>query len=302
MAYSCNYPILHPLSVPGGGFTNYTISFGRKDIYTGRVYSKEEGGGTVQVDISPVCREYLDTNYEALLGAVPGPISGAVPDNTDKGTTCVGTFTVGGSSYVVKYDYNTDFLSTVPDSGSLNDPFCTDVDGRQYIPNCTYSPTGFNIAATTNQSASPGTKLTVGGVTYTVVQPCQNRFVLYYVNKKGGLDAVLCKGRYVQNWSPERTDARLWNDRGNRLDFEQTRVFQRIDRQVTLNTGLINTDLAEKIDNLIYSPKVFIHDLDADTITSCLITDSSYSAKRRRYEQVVQYEFQIKESQQQQRK
>lgn len=144
-----------------------------------------------------------------------------------------------------------------------------------------------------------GNPVVVRTDTYTVVEPCPNNFVLYYVNKYGGLDSLLCRGKYVESWNPAQTDVRIYKDRTNRQESEQKRIFQEITHQWQLNTGFLKWENMKKIDHIIYSPKVFLHDLNADTITSVMITDTQYGMKYRLNGDKPFYTINVAESQKQ---
>lgn len=326
MAYSAHYPVMHNLTVPGGSYAEYTIEYKGNTIYKGRVYARSEATETIEIDIAPVCREFLDTNYSALLGSVPTPISAEVPTD-ERNRDTIGTFSVDGTSYPIKYDYNTDYILDVGTSGNLNDPITEEVDRRQYIPISAFNLSGatpvtwvigeststqtatsqnINLMAQNIRSVEPGTEITATnfGAThkFKVVHECRNRYAVYYVNKMGGLDALLCSGKNSKGWNQDRTDARLYTDRRNRLNFENTRIYQEIDELYNLTTPYLSDEQAEKIDHLINSPKVFVHDLDTDDITACLVNTSSFETRSRRYDGLVYYNFQLVRSQPELRK
>lgn len=322
MAYSAHYPVIHNLTVPGDSYADYEIQYKGETIYKGRIYARGESAETVEINIARTCRNFLDTNYSALLASVPTPISAEVPTD-DRNRDTIGTFSVNGASYVIKYDYNTDYILDVGTSGNLNDPITEEVDRRQYIPISAFNQSGgatpvtwvigeststqtassqnINLMAQNIRSVEPGTEITATsfGVIhkFKVVNECRNRYVLYYVNKMGGLDALLCSGRRSGSWNSDRTDVKLYTDRRNRLNFENTRLYQEIDEMYNLTTPYLSDEQAEKIDNLIYSTKVFIHDLETDAITACLVNTNGFETKVRRYDGLVYYNFQVVRSQ-----
>lgn len=324
MLYNVCYPIEFTLQSDGQDYKDYLISIGSDNIFSGRIYFRSD---SETIDISEVCREYMSVRYEDITYFQTGIQT--LP--TYEKTNSVITFTVSSGStsinYNVIYNYNTDYILESPDSGILNNPLCFEVDERQLlflsghgaIP-YSYSVSGGssgNAIGTGNSiqlyqvnlnnlSLTDGQIITMTstGVSYQykVINSCSNRFCIYYVNKAGGLDFMLCSGRDTENWNPARIDAKLFDDRKNRLYFQQTRIYQEIDKQYELNTGLLNYGYGLDIDELINSPKCFIHDLDNSTITSCLITDTSYRIKQLPYDTLIQYTFNVKESQKQIRK
>lgn len=329
MIYSCNYPVIHELNITGiNELIDYTVSFGGKPVYNGRVHPFEDSG-TVEIDISEICRNFLEPLYENIINFSGATDLSEVPQ-TDKLTT-IGDFIVssdnnpdGDATYKVAYDYNTDYISELPDSDTLNAFIAYKVDPRQRLYLTAYSNAAMNFTLNINGeqadtktitsgvfanygvnlnqfSLNKGDRVSFGTVRdFEVIAPCQNRFALYYVNKYGGLDSLLFTGRAIEGYNATDTDVKLYNDRLDRRDWEQKRIYREIDKTYQLNTGfIIRRDDSRLIDHLFNSPKVWIHDLEADTITSCLITDRAIQVAEYRYDGLVNYTINVKESQQQ---
>lgn len=328
MIYSCAYPINHTLQALDTEPIEYIILLNNVEIYVGRVYPSGNTS-TVIVDISEVCRQYLEAYYENI--AFGDIISEDVPVINGKAT--IWTFTVQSDSnlteddyeYTVMYNYNTDYQSQFEDQGNLNEPVLLEADPRQYLFIGGYNVGGANSYSyqvnyeagqssdiTSNLYQLFGVNLNPLGLAvgdrviliqnetsfeYKVVTPCRNRFAVYYVNKNGGFDALLCEGKAIESFNPTRTDIKAFNDRLNRRDFEKTRIYSDIQKRYTLNTGLLTDEGAKRIDHLIYTPKAFIHDLESGTITSCIVESSSFTVKNFRNDRLVQYTFEISESQ-----
>lgn len=330
MVYSCNYPIWVTFDISDNASVSYNIQVNGNSVYNGTISAFDTSITSVRIDISNICREYLETFYEDIIqndfsNTVIVPVHGNVG-------TSINVIVYGNEpdipvfSGTVVYDYNTDYISELNDVRYLNNPITGFVDVRQKIPvsassvnssgNFEYYRNGTLISSpaipTTTQhtlywvdverlGVQVGDTLRFGIAggeysEYTVVESCPHRFVLYYVNKAGGLDAILCGGRYIESWNPDRTDVRIYADRGNRTSFGQKRINAEIDHQWQLNTLFIKKENLDKIDELIYSPKVFIHDLDKDTITSCIITDTQYQVKYTPRYDVPFYTINVKES------
>lgn len=335
--YSCNYPVWHSFDATDNQQITYYIYIGNTQIYTGQVLPYDTSSTTLQIDISEICNEYLDTFYENI--EVNGITSGQLASNGL--ISSIVTFTVRSDSnagdvvgedvsYNIAYDYNTDYTNIIGDKRLLNDPIDNKVDPRQIL-----FITGYNIVDATQQytyqigqtsdsisiTSGENTKFQYVGIplseevltkgtqitltmdgfdpySYIVTEPCKNKYVLYYVNKFGGFDSLLMSGKQIESWNPDTTSVRLYNDRGNRRDWEQKKIHIDIDHLFELNTGLLTNEGAAKIDHLIYSPKVLLHDLDKDTITTVLIDNTNYSVKQRNYD-IPQYTITVKESQKQ---
>lgn len=283
MAQVCGYPIYVSIAASVDVPTDYEITVDGELIYTGRVYSSD--GRVVDVDISDICAAYLNPDYESIIQ------NGGIVNNSVK------SFTINpGGAFTVCYGYNTDYILDIPAGTNLNHPATGYVDPRQLIGTSTMSNSGISVAHS-RPTGSVGTTIIIGGNEFTIVPECRNRYALYYVNKDGGIDYLLVHGKTTDRWDTTRIDARLYNDRTNRRTFENTRIYQDVTKSYTLNTSYINDDQAANIDHLIYSPKVWIHDLDNNTITACLIEDSAYTIKSFRNDTLVAYDINVSESQ-----
>lgn len=318
MSYSLAQPIYHTFD---SGVTNYTVQFYNGTeyltIFTGKIDLITEDG-TVDIDFSDLFAQYIDVFYEHIDFNVTGIQALPQVNNIKSFQNFVVSDGVNREDYNVRYNYNTDYISEIPDGERINDPIDNRIDPRQLLLSSAYNVADYawSLNGEIQGAVAPASRAEVnlysirlrdidlapGDIVsdyyhnYRVVTECPHRYALYYVNKKGGLDSLLCYGRQVESWQSDRTQVRLYADRSNRKTFENQYIYQEIDKQYQLNTGLLSDDNARKIDNLIYSPKVFIHDLQEDTITSCVITDNSYTMKSRRNDARVFYTINVQES------
>lgn len=281
--YCCGYPIYHSFSFSGQDYIDYTIILSGSVVYAGRVFNINNNG-LVQVDISPVCREHLKTLYESS-----SDLSGSFPNT-------VGTFIVNGTSYQVCYNYNENYIFDISTGMVLNHPTSNYVDPRQYIGTSSLSSTGIVISHS-KPSGSVGSTITIGGYSFKVVPECQNRYALYYVNKEGGLDYLLCHGKTVDKYSSDKTEVLLYADHKDRRQFSNRVIHQEVSKSYELNTGFITDERSENMHHLIVSPKIWIHDLDLNTITSCTINENSVSIKNYNNDRTYSYTFNVTESQ-----
>lgn len=321
MAYTLAQPIYHTFS---SGQSNYTVRILNIDgtqtqIFTGKV-DLITNDGTIDIDFLDLFSQYIDVFYEDLeFGSDSVQLLPSKNNIADYHTFIISDG-IGFPSYFVRYDYNTDYVSETPQGEvNLNDPIDNRIDPRQYLMSTGYGsaeyswsingtiqetyqttnpvPINFMSVNLSTKSLNTGNIVSDGFNNYTVVAPCPNRYTLYYVNKKGGLDMLLMSGkRRAESWNPDRTDVRLYADRSDRKSFEYNRIYQEIDWQYQLNTGFLTDEQARKIDNLIYSPKVFIHDLEDGTITSAIITDSPYQMKSYVTDRPISYTVNLKEA------
>lgn len=332
MIYACGEPVNHTFQASNGEAIDYTIRLNGTAIFNGQIIPYNATLTEVTIDISEVLQEYLETFYEQIPPA--DLIAASVPVYDGMGTLY--TFVVASDSnpndgadrsYTVGYNYNFEYVSELPDLATINDPVLLDADPRQYVYICGYNANGgantyryrVNGGAWTSRTIT-STQYQVFGVkldsltlndgdtveiahvetdtsfAYRIVPRCRNRYVLYYVNRAGGLDSMLCSGRDVRSFSPTRTDVKLYHDRSKRREWQNKRIYQEVERRWELNTRLLTDNEADNIDQLIYSPKVWIHDLEADTITSVLIRDTDYTINTFKNNRVFGYTINVAES------
>lgn len=329
--YNCGYPIYHTISNPGSEYQDYSISTGGRTVYTGRIYFRSPSDASERIDLSPIFREYVDVLYEDISFTTSGVYN--LPKSAD-GVGSITAFTVtdslGTVTYNVIYNYNTEYIGSSPDSGDIREPITFEVDPRQDLFACGYSNVGTAVYSMTtskdNVSGGSGASGAISGlcvnlsaypleagdtvnmvalgttITYNVVHPCKNRFALYYVNKYGGLEALLCSGRANEGWNRNDINVELYNDRLNRFDFEQKTLRSDIQHTFELRTGFVPEGHERYIDNVVNTTRCWLHDFDRDIIFSCQITDGSFTAEEKRYNKTLRYNFNVRESQKQLRR
>lgn len=281
--YCCGYPIKHSVTVDETGSAIYEVELDGEVIYEGTVDTPEGGAGSVEVDLSGIFSEYLDTNYEDF-------------DNlAGLSDTSVKDFSVDGTAYQVCYNYNTDYILDISEGEVLNYPTTYDVDPRMYLGRSVLTASGIS-ATHSKRTGNPGTIITIDDFKYRLVSPCRNRYALYYVNKAGGLDYLLCSGKVLDKFNTRRTEVVFNTDRADRKTFANKRIYQQVSKRYELNTGMLPDDRAYNIDNLIYSPKVWIHDLENDTITACNVDDTAYTIKNYRNDRIANYTINVTEA------
>lgn len=330
MIYNCGYPIWHPISNLSQAFQDYTIVIGGETVYTGRIYFKSSDPQIEQIDVSPIAREYCQVLYEDTPFTNQGVYNLATNGNVGSIINLIVSDASGSITYPVVYNYNTLYIQQSPDKGVLREPITLDADPRGLLFAGGYSNSDaitYSVS-TSKQGALAGSGATgaISGITYdlngkgleygdtvtmtangqaetyTVGRACQNSFSVYYVNKYGGLEALSCTGRYTESWQADKVDVRLYNDRVSPMDFEQITINSDINHILLLNTHFVPTGRERYIDNLINSPKLWVHDFDNDLIFSAKINTNSFSHIQDRFNRPVSYEFSVVESQKQLRR
>lgn len=235
------------------------------------------------------------------------------------------------ATYTVAYDYNTEYISDIGSFRLNSDPINNEFVIGQYLTLSAYDELCDNAKTitvslnsspivtdtTSNRSvqywfdtiyseASPGDIITISisdanGNEYSVDYKCTNacvRYVLYYVNKYGALDTLILKGDVVEQFG---NDQYLINKNYNRLldyDFQRKVISNTIEKVYHCNTGGLLTDQASKIDHLLSSPKVWIHDLELATIRAAVIDTNNYQIRTTRTDNdLPSYSFNLLQSQ-----
>lgn len=206
------------------------------------------------------------------------------------------------------YDYNTEYISDIGTERMNNDAMSYDIVPGQFATLSFYSESteSKTVTATLNGTtvdtrttsarsfqywldtsdleAQEGDTLVlaVGGysVTYTFADPCSYRYVLYYVNKYGGVDSLLIKGRVTESLSNSPYTINGFYDRSRPGNFQRRTIQNTATRSWEFNTAYMTVEESEKIDHLTLSPKVWMQDLDSGLMYAALISDSSVEVKR----------------------
>lgn len=320
--YSVGYPIY--INVQTGAIgtpIRYAITGDDGFSYTGTVYPKV-ANEVVKVDISPILRQKVDTIYEEIPwdrqnSYESGSRDFAYPYHYHNDPT----------NYAI-YNYNSQYISTIPNALTLTQLISNIVDPRQY-----FTPTNmadFTVAYEAKTSSGvtlpqdtgdvdPGGYLTVflfgydlskmpvkvgekiifsgvDGITVDIVSPCLHTHCLYYVNKSGGLDWLLVNVK--TSWKADDKECRFASDRLNSKDFERRRIHSDVTRSFRIFTDNLTDDEASRMDNAFFAPKMWLMDLESRFITSVVITDREFTENQYRSDnEKMGYEFTVEESQ-----
>lgn len=111
-------------------------------------------------------------------------------------------------------------------------------------------------------------------------EDCQKRYVLYYNNLYAGWDALLFSGKYTRSEKLNRSTAKYatLNTSGQHYS-RQWNI--NITESWKLKSYYLNEDECKRMENVLTSNLVFLHDLDSDIIYPVNVTDTSYTEKNR---------------------
>lgn len=119
----------------------------------------------------------------------------------------------------------------------------------------------------------------IGDKIYPVVENCNVKYVLYYVNPWGGYDWFPIRGKvtetdnitqysYIQNYNNQ-----TW-------DFGKKRYLSEINKRFTLNTQWLTEDESSRMWYLLQSNTVYLHNLRENKIEPVVITATSQEHKK----------------------
>lgn len=125
--------------------------------------------------------------------------------------------------------------------------------------------------------SGPTVKLVIDGVTYYVANTCYN-YCLFYLNEFGGWDYMLFAGRELQTDKLSRLSYKK-NYVSQSTDFHKVDYLTTINETWSLNTSWLSDIQSEKMLSLLGSNRLYLQDLNKQTITPVNITNSSFEHK-----------------------
>ena len=181
----------------------------------------------------------------------------------------IGTITVTiGDKYqysallLPKTSYN--FVKYLNDSDIWYGEFNFDYSYDYFITRNTLDPGSYQV-------------LTINSKQYIIINSCY-KYCLYYLNKWGGWDSLLFMGKTIQNDNLTRLSYKN-NYRARRLDFNKINYLTTIQEGWNLTTSFMSDSSSEKMDNLLASNCMYLHNLEDNIITPVVITNSQCEHK-----------------------
>ena len=114
--------------------------------------------------------------------------------------------------------------------------------------------------------------VTIGSITYNVVQNTCNRYALYYINAYGGWDCYLIQGKATMH-DDIKHNTRLVeynnSEEAARGIFDYVNELQ---RNYTLCTNWMNDAKSQRVHHLLESPLVYLHDLETGDMIAVILT------------------------------
>ena len=308
------------VEVGGMPYVDYTVSTDGFVVYSGRGYQMP-GEEKISFELNEIVRDYVD-NY---LWWRPGY---QTPSGWQR-TFIVNMSNGSGGEYVFTKDWSYKERYYASSSLlSLNEPIINEIPGGCYVPVCVFSPQrvgDISFVYTDTQgighlaygahldnprqarylfTAAPGYKYGFegGGVSkrdiYKGVEACNTKYVLYYENAYGGIDALPIEGNTTA--SDKITAYTTKNQvRVPSSSFSNRRYLNEIQKTWELRTGYLSDLQASRMHHLIESTMVYLYDIAADEIYPVVIDENSltYKTYKNQERKFFNYTFKVRESQ-----
>lgn len=245
---------------------SYSIQVDGKKIYEGKAY-KTPGDTVVRVIPNRIVENYLyaEADFDKIKAG-----------NTEQ------TESTQLRNIRVKIDYD-DYIYKVFNNWTYNNaydlknatnfnfPVSTKADSRQFCPETNL----VNGVLTTSWK-----KLKDSTIYTKAPEDCQKRYVLYYNNLYAGWDALLFSGKYTRSEKLNRSTAKYATVNTNGQHYSKQWNIN-ITESWKLKSYYLNEDECKRMENVLTSNLVFLHDLDTDIIYPVNMTDTNYTEKNR---------------------
>lgn len=308
------------VEVAGQGYVDYTVSTGGDVIYSGRAYQMP-GEENIEFELNEIVRDYVDNYLWWRQGY-------QTPSGWQR------TFTIelgngGGGDYIFTKDwsYQEKNYSSTP-LISLNEPIIKEIPAGCFVPVCVFSPQrvgDVSFVYTNTQGntplaygvhldnprqarylfvSSPGYKYGFegGGISnrdvYRGAADCKTRYVLYYENAFGGIDAMPVQGNATL--TDKITAYTTKNQvRVPSTSFSYRRYLNEIQKTWEFKTGYLSDEQASRMHHLIESTMVYVYDIQTAALYPVVIDETSlvYRTYKNQGRKFFNYSFKVRESQ-----
>lgn len=260
---------------------SYYITYDGDVIYQGRAYRFPDDA-TGRIKINKIAEDYIKMDFPRLsviTATTTYNHSEAVGEFLlyDEEDTLLATY-----EFAYDWDYDKELFSA---NKALSCPPSDKYAQNQFVFNTTYS-TGKTISTQIGRATA---------------NDCGD-YALYYINRKGGLDSYLLRGKCVMTSEFEQSTYEKGID-NNYLDYEREKTRYRNDIGFSweLNTGWLKDSESKILSRHLFSSNdVYLHNLDTDEVIPVIIKDSSvdektYKTERKLFNYTINVEASNKE-------
>lgn len=154
---------------------------------------------------------------------------------------------------------------------NFNFPPSTKADARQFCP---ITKMANGILFTTWAKLKDSTIYT------EAPEDCNKRYVLYYNNLYAGWDALLFSGKYSRSDKLNRSTAKHATPNTSGQHYARQWNIN-VTESWKLKSDYLDEEGCRRMENVVTSNLVFLHDLDTDIIYPVNVTDTSYTEKNK---------------------
>lgn len=273
----------------------------------------ESAGGTswkrTQIYDSPLdCITYANGAY--WIGARDGHLIKYVPASSiEVLNDFVKDFEIQGRSTSIAYDYNTKYVSELGPFRVCNNPIrnevcegqavalttqgeeCNQSKELQILRNGTAVDSWISVDRGlrfwANATGDVGDTCTLRAlydgsnydVDYKIVGGCI-RYIIYYINKSGGLDWLLVKGNTTVTYVNTPYEIDTAYDRSSPSNHQHKTIQNTARRQWSMYLGDMNTQQAAMIDEVKLSPALWVYDRQEDLYFAANLTENSFAESK----------------------
>lgn len=299
------------VEVAGQGYVDYTVSTEGDVIYSGRAYQMP-GDENINFELNEIVRDYVD-NYLWWREGYQTPSGWQRTFTIELGNG-------GGGDYIFTKDWSYQELGYSTNSFiCLNEPIINEIPAGCYVPVCVFSPqkagnTSFTRNGTSVYTANlnnprqarylfvsaPGYKYGYTGDNnvYKGAADCKTRYVLYYENAYGGIDAMPVQGNATL--TDKITAYTTKNQvRVPSTSFSYRRYLNEIQKTWEFKTGYLSDEQASRMHHLIESTMVYVWDIEEARLYPVVIDETSltYKTYKNQGRKFFNYAFKCRESQ-----
>lgn len=308
------------VEVAGQGYVDYTVSTEGEVIYSGRAYQMP-GDENINFELNEIVRDYVDNYLWWRAGyQTPSGWQRTFTIEMNNGNTGEYIFTKDWS-YKEKNYSSTSLIC-------LNEPIIKEIPAGCFVPVCVFSPQrvgDVSFVYTNTQGntplaygvhldnprqarylyvSTPGYKYGFegGGISnrdvYRGAADCKTRYVLYYENAYGGIDAMPVQGNATL--TDKITAYTTKNQvRVPSTSFSYRRYLNEIQKTWEFKTGYLSDEQASRMHHLIESTMVYVYDIETAELYPVVIDETSltYKTYKNQGRKFFNYSFKVRESQ-----
>lgn len=141
---------------------------------------------------------------------------------------------------------------------------------------------GVYMADISSVIAGAAISATIGGssqvIRYKCVDSCA-RYALYYVNARGGWDALLMEGNHSESDSLVRKTRSVEYDNSEQLNRGRKNYAVEIQKRMTLHTSWMSDEESSRMHHLLNSPEVYLYDMEESKFIPVLLTNTTTEYK-----------------------